>query len=104
MKALIPVQRLRLGHILVGLPCLLPAFPLHKHFHAAVIQLPVAADFLCLPLFLPLPSSVLSGVNGPELGVIPRPNSAGGTPREMLGDRESRQPLPEVEVDFRVGR
>ena len=44
MKALIPVQRLRLGHVLVGLPCLLSTLPLHKQFQAAVIQSPIATN------------------------------------------------------------
>jgi hypothetical protein len=35
MKALIPIKRLRLRHVHVRLPCLLPASPFHKQFHAA---------------------------------------------------------------------
>ena len=52
MKALILVKRLLLRHVLVRLPCLLTAVPLHKEFYAAVSPLSSVTNLLDAPLFL----------------------------------------------------
>jgi len=92
MKAFIFVKFLCLHHVLVRLPCLAPTFPLHKEFHAAVIQFSIVTNhpFLlasvvnhrgCLRVITPLwiPAR---GV-GLRLGVIPYLNGPRRTSREI---------------------
>jgi hypothetical protein len=93
MKTLILVKRLRLRHVLIRLPCLLFALPLHKQFPAAIIPPVLAANLLHLPL-----------LGGFELGFIPHLNSPGTAPRELLGDRGPRKSLHLQLKDHRVVR
>ncbi|KAK4113090.1 hypothetical protein N656DRAFT_642096 [Canariomyces notabilis] len=80
METLILVKRLRLRQVLIRLPCLHFALPLHKQFPAAIIPPVLAANLLHLPL-----------LGGFELGLIPHLNSPGTAPRELLGDRGPRK-------------